>query len=666
MAENKFVDRSGVSHLWKKVIAEDYANNETIMAVVDAIDAELEDIKTVPIYKGTGSQSLAANDQSNTASGSNSYAGGYQTTASGSNSYAGGVRTAAEANCSHAEGMDSRATQPSSHAEGYATHADGDGSHSEGHETTASGVASHAEGKSSQATGEGAHAEGQSTLAEGQYSHVEGNKTIASANFSHSEGDNTKASAESSHSEGRYTVASGKAAHAEGGCIRQIYLEGSEGKYKLYENSTTSLMPVWLNGYYLETEESAEVQGQPLKGLTVYNDSYEAVGTITKTYTIEGELYAVIDGITDTLTVDSELIFLLSWSKAEGTGSHSEGGGLAIGSWAHAEGSVTWAANQAHAEGFMSAAMNTGSHAEGIRTRAHGQASHTEGNRNYAQGNASHAEGRENTAIGDFSHAEGQSNIAYGQSSHAEGVSNKVEGDFSHAEGENNVVTGPASHVEGFWNIANGSNQHVQGKYNLADNEEKYAHIVGNGAGDTNRSNAHTLDWNGNAEYAGDVVANGCSGDNPVSLVETYNKLSKVLWEGVFLKGSISFSIPAELLHSNKLTLLIEGSPNKNSFTNIATGDMTALISIACSTTSASEEYIPYYNPSTGIFSVYHFYFANDLFHLGTGTGATIEIQGTPTTQNLICTITINSVGNAFAPNFFIHTISAINIREAD
>ena len=47
--------------------------------------------------------------------------------------------------------------------------------------------------------------------------------------------------------------------------------------------------------------------------------------------------------------------------------------------------------------------------------------------------------------------------------------------------------------------------QHVQGKYNIEDAENKYAHIVGNGTSEEARSNAHTLDWEGNAMYAGDI-----------------------------------------------------------------------------------------------------------------------------------------------------------------
>ena len=48
--------------------------------------------------------------------------------------------------------------------------------------------------------------------------------------------------------------------------------------------------------------------------------------------------------------------------------------------------------------------------------------------------------------------------------------------------------------------------QHVQGKYNVEDTEGTYAHIVGGGTDDTSRANIHTLDWNGNAAFAGDVT----------------------------------------------------------------------------------------------------------------------------------------------------------------
>ena len=53
--------------------------------------------------------------------------------------------------------------------------------------------------------------------------------------------------------------------------------------------------------------------------------------------------------------------------------------------------------------------------------------------------------------------------------------------------------------------VASGTDQFVQGKYNVKDTGSKYVHIIGNGTSDTARSNAHTVDWNGNGWFAGDV-----------------------------------------------------------------------------------------------------------------------------------------------------------------
>ena len=89
-----------------------------------------------------------------------------------------------------------------------------------------------------------------------------------------------------------------------------------------------------------------------------------------------------------------------------------------------------------------------------------------------------------------------------------EGYNNIVSGDWAHAEGKNNVARGISAHVEGQGNIASYDYTHVQGKYNMTGN---YAHIVGNGTS-TTHSNAHVLDWSGNAWFAGDVYVNGVPG----------------------------------------------------------------------------------------------------------------------------------------------------------
>lgn len=110
-----------------------------------------------------------------------------------------------------------------------------------------------------------------------------------------------------------------------------------------------------------------------------------------------------------------------------------------------------------------------------------------------------------NTASGGFSHAEGSSTTASGNFSHAEGAHTIASGHWSHAEGYHTDATARWSHAEGYATTAASDAQHVQGKFNIVDTENKYAHIVGNGSSNSNLVNIHTLDWNGNANFAGDV-----------------------------------------------------------------------------------------------------------------------------------------------------------------
>lgn len=126
-----------------------------------------------------------------------------------------------------------------------------------------------------------------------------------------------------------------------------------------------------------------------------------------------------------------------------------------------------------------------------------------------ATGDFSHAEGKDNNASGNASHAEGIGTTASGMAaSHAEGFETTASGATSHAEGQYGTASGEASHVEGYETLASSQYQHVQGKYNIEDTNDVYAHIVGNGTS-SERSNAHTLDWDGNAWYAGDLSADG-------------------------------------------------------------------------------------------------------------------------------------------------------------
>ena len=160
---------------------------------------------------------------------------------------------------------------------------------------------------------------------------------------------------------------------------------------------------------------------------------------------------------------------------------------------------------------FKNSTVGDYSTALGNGTTASGYASYAEGNNTTAGGYASHAEGYNTAANGDHSHAEGSGTTAGGEDSHAEGHSTEASGNDSHSEGKETIASGACSHVEGDNTKALGYSQHVQGAYNISDQDS--VHIVGNGTS-KKRSNAHTLDWKGNAWFSGDVYVGSTSGTN--------------------------------------------------------------------------------------------------------------------------------------------------------
>ena len=142
---------------------------------------------------------------------------------------------------------------------------------------------------------------------------------------------------------------------------------------------------------------------------------------------------------------------------------------------------------------------------EGSNTQAFGDAAHAEGIKTQAFGEAAHAEGIETKANGHYSHAEGSGTGTNGSCSHAEGANTYAYGECSHTEGCGTTATAAYAHAEGYQTSAKSENQHVEGKYNIQDADSVYVHIVGNGSSSMDYSNAHTLDWDGNAWYAGTV-----------------------------------------------------------------------------------------------------------------------------------------------------------------
>lgn len=152
---------------------------------------------------------------------------------------------------------------------------------------------------------------------------------------------------------------------------------------------------------------------------------------------------------------------------------------------------------------------------EGNSTKASGSRAHAEGLGTTASGSSSHAEGHNTTASNNDSHAEGYNTTASGNTSHAEGNGTTASSSYSHAEGSQTIASGYMSHAQNDCTIAAKTAQTAIGKYNIEDTERTIANqkafIIGNGTGNNNRSNAFTVDWQGNVEAAGTI--NDSQGD---------------------------------------------------------------------------------------------------------------------------------------------------------
>lgn len=310
------------------------------------------------------------------------------------------------------------------------------------------GGKSHAEGSKTIALENNSHAEGNETFAAGAHSHAEGNGSFVVGNAGHTEGMQSGVVGTGGHAEGFQTFSLGNYSHSEG-ILCESHGEGSH----------------------------AEGQNCVSKG-----DSSHAEGKDT---------------------------------DANGVYSHSEGNeSEANGDVSHAEGYTTQAnGDSSHSEGRETVAEGENSHAEGCNTTSEGISSHSEGQNTSANGVGSHSEGIDTTATNEASHSEGYNSHATGNYSHAEGYSNEASGYASHAEGGRTKAKGAYNHSSGFETIANGDYQAVFGRANIEDKDRKYALIIGNGeinddytVDEEKRSNAHTVDWDGNAFYSGDIT----------------------------------------------------------------------------------------------------------------------------------------------------------------
>lgn len=82
-----------------------------------------------------------------------------------------------------------------------------------------------------------------------------------------------------------------------------------------------------------------------------------------------------------------------------------------------------------------------------------------------------------------------------------------TEGEGCIAAGYGCAAMGDGTAAFGYNSVAKGLGQTAIGKCNAIDNDNEYAFIIGNGADMRveSRANVHTVDWDGNAWYAGNV-----------------------------------------------------------------------------------------------------------------------------------------------------------------
>ena len=246
----------------------------------------------------------------------------------------------------------------------------------------------------------------------------------------------------------------------------------------------------------------------------------------------------------------------------------------------------------AFAEGEGTTASGTGSHAEGCYTVSSYIASHAEGNETIASSASSHAEGNKTIASGAFSHAEGDKTTAKGERSHTEGIgtiANQSDMSVSGAYNAYDDLPDFAIYINGtinrdlnvkYYIASEYSFDEESGQFTLIDPVRKtisdfgvddsigkyfmyslssslmyhviskssdsviaeefgrvktssihgpYAHIIGNGTSEEDRSNAHTLDWDGNAWFAGEVYVGGSEQGEGIALAHKPKCVAVVL-----------------------------------------------------------------------------------------------------------------------------------------
>lgn len=183
-----------------------------------------------------------------------------------------------------------------------------------------------------------------------------------------------------------------------------------------------------------------------------------------------------------------------------------------------AEGIFSFASGyQVSALGHLTAAIGDTIEVRGLHSYGIGDDIAIKGDYNIAQGSSFNI-------VGNYNYAEGYSNSIKGSYNHIEGVNNNYAGTYSsiassgsynHQEGRYTTIyttedgVGSYIHLQNLGTIGCASAQTAIGRYNqlldLYDQSKPYgdyALYIGNGTSSSARSNALTVDWNGNVNIA--------------------------------------------------------------------------------------------------------------------------------------------------------------------
>lgn len=213
-----------------------------------------------------------------------------------------------------------------------------------------------------------------------------------------------------------------------------------------------------------------------------------------------------------------------------------------------------------NAQTYATSAKNANSSAESAKTAAESAKTAAESAKTAAEAAQVAAEKARDEAQAAAGGGSGLANIVDGEGAGAvkSASATAASGKNSFAVGTQTQALGEDSFAEGCLTVAH-NYQHVEGMRNIEDPDEVYMHIAGNGTRNA-ASNAHTLDWDGNAWFSGDVHVGSTSGKNKDG---GSKKLAteEYVDEAVANAGGGS-SLPAHTSADNgKFLRVVDGSP---------------------------------------------------------------------------------------------------------